>query len=167
MRSTLLILCLSGGALAFGQAGPSFPFSVSPVPSGQAIQTAAPGWNFSKMPQWPRWDPSLNSRSQTVFRPGPQPTVQLSGASIDPQIVRHPTAKDLGTLPPGTQVAQNLYPGLVFQPIAGGRRCPPSSGPLATTWPLLKLETIPITWPAFKAEPAVAGSALAAAEPAR
>lgn len=168
MRATLLILILSGGAQALGQTRPSIPFSAGPVTAGQATQTPAPGWDFSTMPRWPRWDPALTSlRTETVLQPGPKSTIPLGDASIDPRMVHHPSRKDIGTLPPGTQVAQNLFPGLVFQPIAGGQRCAPSGGPLATTWPRLKVEPIPITWPSLKTEPAEVGSALAAAGPAR
>lgn len=148
MRSTLLILILSGGALAFGQAGPSFRFS-----SGQPIQTSAPGRDFGTMPRWPRWDPALTSlRTETVLLPGPKSTIPLGDASIDPRMVHHPSRKDIGTLPPGTQVAQNLFPGLVFQPIEAPR-CAPLAGPLATTWPRLQVEHIPTEWPRLKMGP--------------
>jgi len=158
MRCGLLILCLSGGTLGLGQAGPA----ASLTPFGQAPSPwTAQSRDFGKLPEW-RWDPSLSSlRPQTVLLPPPKTaTVPLGDASIDPRILRHPAANDLGTQPPGTQVAQNLFPGLKFQPI-DGPQCPQQPGaaqaePLPTTWPKLKVQRIPTDWPRLKMEP-VAG----------
>ena len=153
MRSTLLFLLFSAGsAAALGQAGP-----VTPEQSQQALSpwnapgTQLQGREFSK---WPRWDPALNSQSRTVLLP-PLPAgarARLGDAGLDPKFIRHPSTRDLGVQPPGTQVAQNLFPGLVFQPI--DQECAPSAaGPLATTWPGLKVERITTEWPRLKMGP--------------
>ena len=149
MRCALFTLLLSAGTLAFGQAGPAAPLA----PFGQAPSPwAALNRDFGRMtPQ--QWNGLGSLHSRTVLVPPPkQAVVPLGDASIDPQIVRHPSAQDLGTPPPGTQVAQNLFPGLTFQPI-DGQLCAPKDGLLSTTWPKLEVRRIPITWPNLKMEP--------------
>jgi hypothetical protein len=155
MRCSLSILILSAGTLAFGQTGPSFPFS-----SGQPSQSLspwngqeiAPGPDFTKTPEW-RWNPALSTLgTRMVLLPPPKSiTVPLGDAAIDPQILRRPSPRDLGVQPPGTQIAQNLFPGLKFQPVDGQLSAQesfsPHTGPLPATWPQLNVHRIPTDWP--------------------
>src|SRR5579863_6044710 len=86
MRCSLSILILSAGTLAFGQTGPSFPFS-----SGQPSQSLspwngqeiAPGPDFTKTPEW-RWNPALSTLgTRMVLLPPPKSiTVPLGDAAI-------------------------------------------------------------------------------------
>ena len=167
MRSTLLFLLFSAGSAAsFGQAGPLTTEQSQQAPSPwNAPGTQLQGRDFS---QWPLWDPTLNSQSRTMLLP-PQAGAgaRLGDANLDPKFIRRPSARDLGVQPPGTQVAQNLFPGLVFQPIDGGRCGPPAAGPLATTWPRLKVERIPTEWPGLKMGPAARNSAPVTGVPGR
>ena len=165
MRCALFTMLLSAGTLGFGQAGPAAPLT----PFGQAPspQQTWQGHDFGRLPTW-HWDPSLSTlhSSTVVLPPSKQTIVPLGDASIDPQIVRHPSLKNLGTLPPGTQVAQNLFPGLTFQPIEN-ERCAPPSGLLSTMWPALEVKRIPTRWPKLKMEPVDGlGQASLAADPA-
>jgi hypothetical protein len=85
----------------------------------------------------------------------------LGDAEIDPRIIVHPPQSRIGDQPSGTQIAQNLYPGLTFQRIDGplGGEQPRASKPdrLSTTWRNLEVKRIPTQWPKFKMEP-VAGA---------
>jgi hypothetical protein len=164
MRCALFMMFLSAGTLGFGQAGPAAP----PTPFGQepSPQQTWQGHDFGRLPTW-HWDPSLSTlrSSKVVLPPSKQAIVPLGDASVDPQIVRHPSQRSLGTLLPGTQVAQNLFPGLTFQPIED-QRCAPASGPLSTIWPQLEMKQIPITWQNLKMEPVDGlGQAASAAVP--
>lgn len=170
MRTAILLFSLCAGlawpgAAAFGQSAPSEllnPKSPSPNPLSQSFWTERghefgnlpPGSTATKAPPW------------TVVRPAPAPRAPLGNALIDPRMILHPTARDLGTLPPGTVVAQNLYPGLKFQPI-DAEKCGPKSGLLSTTWPRLKVEPIPITWPNAKMKPVGSDAGPAASSTAR
>jgi hypothetical protein len=164
MRYALLVLFLTAATLGFGQTGPASPFSF-----GQPIQAPLPGVsqdrNFGKAPQWD----ALRALPQTFIEiVPPKPSVLLGDARIDPKIVRHPSQQNLGTQPLGTELAQNLYPGLRFQPIQepmiGEPLREPSSGPLSITWPRLKVHEIPTQWPALKMEP-VGGALKGEADP--
>ncbi len=154
MRYALLVLFLTAGTLGFGQTGPTSPFSF-----GQPIQAPLSGAsqdrNFGKAP--PQWD-ALRALPQTLIEIAPPKSgVLLGDARIDPKIVRHPSQQNLGTQPLGTELAQNLYPGLRFQPIQeprmGEALREPGSGPLSITWPKLTVHEIPTQWPALKMEP--------------
>jgi hypothetical protein len=150
MRIAILLFSLCAGSawpgsVAFGQSAPSE--SISPNPPGQSFWTQL-GHEFDKLPparaaKAPPW---------AATRPAPAPRLPLGNASIDPKMILHPTARDLGTQPPGTLVAQNLYPGLKFQPI-DVQQCAPKGGPLSITWPKLRIEEIPIFWPDVQVQP--------------
>jgi hypothetical protein len=66
---------------------------------------------------------------------------------IDPQMVVHPPQGSVGVQPPGTQVAQNLYPGLHLMPI---EQLKLKGEPIPITFPNAKVEKIPTTWPGYK-----------------
>jgi len=76
--------------------------------------------------------------------PGPLALGRGSDAQIDPKIVVHPPQSSLGEQPPGTLVAQNLYPGLQLLPIEESKS---KAEPIPTTWPNRKIEQIPTVWP--------------------
>jgi hypothetical protein len=164
MRCTLFPLFLFAGTFALGQASPAAPFPSEPLGQARTPWTV-PGGDWSKLP--PRWNPGLAPQPTTVFEAPPAgPLARLGDSSIDPQMILHPTAKDLGAQPAGTLVAQNLYPGLRYLPI-DTEQCAPNGGPLSTTWPKLKAEPIPITWPKFKMEPTAKNPATALSWPKR
>jgi hypothetical protein len=143
---------IMSGSAAFGQSVPSD--LLNPNPPGQSFWSAQ-ARDFGKLP--PGWSGAAKAPLWTVIRPAPayppdSHRARMSDASIDPQMILRPTARDLGTQPPGTLVAQNLYPGLTFQPIEA-QPCVPKGGLLSTTWPKLKIEEIPVFWPHLKTEP--------------
>jgi len=78
-------------------------------------------------------------------------------ARIDSQMIVHPPQSRIGTLPPGTPVARNLYPGLVFQPIGASKL---KALPIPTRWPELKVEGIPTVWPKCVVKPAESGATI-------
>jgi hypothetical protein len=59
----------------------------------------------------------------------------------------HPPQSSVAVQTPGTQIAQNLYPGLTLMPIdqwkGNGQQIP-------ITWPNLKVQNIPTSWPKFE-----------------
>ncbi|MGO9438000.1 MAG: hypothetical protein ACLPH3_06515 [Terracidiphilus sp.] len=151
MRITVLALFLSAGSTAFGQLGPAGPLNPNP-PGRLPSPWTAQGRDFGKMTP-PQWEGLGALHSRTVLLPPPkQAVVPLGDAQIDPKIIHHPSPRNLGTQPAGTQIAQNLYPGLTLQPI-DEPQCAPNAGPRSTTWPELKIEKIPTVWPKFKLEP--------------
>ena len=150
MRLSVLVLFLSPVSPIFAQSNPSIPFTAPPNSSPWSMQER----DFSKLPPNFRFMPGLAlSRPQSILAlpqvPQPNPLV---GMQLDPQIVVHPPQLRLGSLPPGTQVAQNLYPGLVFQPI-DHQRCRPEVAQLSTVWPDLKVQRIPTEWLKVKIAP--------------
>jgi len=153
MRCALFVLFLSAGTVGFGQAGAVPPFS-----SGQPVQIPLPGSQASEFGQAPwQWN-ALRAVPPSIVEIFPKkPNVLLGDASIDPKIVRHPSQQNLGTPPQGTEIAQNLFPGLKFQPIDSQMiERPPSMRsiePLSITWPKLKVHEIPTDWPKLKTEP--------------
>ena len=161
MRCTLFALFLSAGTLALGQAGPASPltpFVQEPlIPFGQAPSLwSTLNHNFGRMtPQ--QWEGLQGLHSWTVLLPPPKTVAPLGDASMDARMIRRPSGQNLGMQPPGTQVAQNLFPGLKFQPI-DDPLCPQQPGasqaePLSTTWPKLEVKRIPTDWPTLRMEP--------------
>lgn len=166
MRCTLLALLLSTGTLAFGQAATVPPEQSDLTPSPWAKlnrefdgMTAQKWKDLGALPSW-----------SVLLPPPKQAVARLGDDALDPQMVHHPSPKNLGTRPPGTQVAQSLFPGLAFQPIDQapnvGTLCAPAFGPLSTKWPMLNVQRIPTDWPKLKMEPVVAsGEAFSSAIP--
>jgi hypothetical protein len=91
-------------------------------------------------------------------------SLRLGSAQIDPQMVVHPPQTSMGVQPPGTQVAQNLYPGLLLMPIDGSKT---KIEPIPTVFPTMKMEKIPTTWTEFKVSPIQSGSAVKSQMPAK
>jgi hypothetical protein len=152
MRIAILAAFLFAGTTTFGQSSPVGPLNPDHSGSPPSPWTAQ-SRDFSKLP--PDWPATLNMPHWTVMEPlPPAPRVPLGDASIDPKIVAHPPHSRVGMQPPGAQIAQNLYPGLTFQPI--GQLYGPGARPLSTVWPNLHIKDIPTVWPKFKIEPILA-----------
>jgi len=151
MRSGILVLLLCAGAAAFGQSNAAAP------PSPQSFKLTPPAitqltLNFSS----PHKDlPIANAQLWKSFANSRQVTMpRKADAQIDPGIIIHPPKSSIGAQPPGTPIAQNLYPGLKLLPVD-------ESGKLEDIpikWPNLNLQNIPITWPKYKIVP-VSGDA--------
>lgn len=154
MRLTILGLFLSFSPVAFCQTAMPAPANLQQRPlTPPAIILIQPGRDFTRLP------PNLTITSiqpLTILTPFDVGLPRLgSHAQIDPQIVVHPPQSSLGEQPPGTQIAQNLYPGLQMLPIEESKI---KSQPLSTTWPSLKVQQIPITWPKCEIKPVESGA---------
>lgn len=79
--------------------------------------------------------------------------------ATDSAMVVHPPQTSIGVQPPGTTVAQNLYPGLELMPIGQSKV---KVEPIPTTWPGMKMEPIPRTLPAYTVVPIQRGKTGAA-----
>lgn len=148
MRTLGLVILLSVRSLAFGQGNSPAPFNPDNLGNSPSPWTS-PRQEF-KLP--PNWDPLRVPAPETVLLSPPRSISRLGDVSIDPKIVVHPSPQNLGVQPPSTLVAKNLYPGLKFQLIEG-QPDTPSTKPLPTRWPRLKLEPIPTEWPSLKMTP--------------
>jgi hypothetical protein len=135
MRIVVLTLFFLAGETAFGQSGPVGPLNPNP-PGGLPSPWTAQGRDFGKLP--PGWTATLNTPPWTVIRPAPTTLKPPGNAQIDPKIIVHPAQSRIGDQPPGTQIAQNQFPGLELLPIE---------------WPQLKIKPIPTVWPKLKLEP--------------
>jgi hypothetical protein len=143
MRFGILALILVSWSSAFCQSIFSAPFNSGE--QGKIPPTwTPPGMNFSAGPQPWRLE-GMQPFVGTMQMP-PRPLRALGNAHIDPQFVLHPEQKCIGVQPPGTLVAQNLYPELTLLPIGSQA----NARPLATLWPKLKIEPIPTVWPNLK-----------------
>jgi hypothetical protein len=149
MRLTTLAVFLSSGTAALCQL--AAPNSSNPeqhwlTAPGLAVPgLAEPGRDFTKIP--PRWHFDF---AVPISRPAPGALHQRDDAQIDPKIIVHPPESSVGEQPPGTQLAQNLYPGLSMLPIQESQA---KGQPIPTTWPNLKVHNIPVVWPKFEIKP--------------
>ena len=80
--------------------------------------------------------------------------LRMPDAPADPKMIVHPPQGSIGAQPRGTQVAQNLYPGLQFMPI---EKSTSKMVPIPTTFPNMKMEKITTTWSQYKALPVQSG----------
>lgn len=132
MRLMTLALFVSAAATAFCQS--SAPAPINPDTLGQLPPGfTQPRVDFSKLP--PNWNLVIVKPRETLVLPRILTVQVLSSAAIDPKIIVHPPQSSLGVQPPGTLVAQNLYPNLQLLPI---------------DWPKAKIEQIPTQWPNYK-----------------
>ncbi len=137
MRIVIRALFFFAGATAFGQSGPFGP--LNPNPSGNLPSPwTAQGRDFGKLP--PGWPATMNMTEWTAILPAPTTLKPFGDAQIDPKIVAHPAQSRLGDQPPGTQIAQNQFPGLELLPIQWPNA---RIKPIPTVWPNLKMESIP------------------------
>jgi hypothetical protein len=141
MRLKILALLLSAGTAALCQT--ATPAAVNPEQHWlTAPGMSQPGFDITRPPQ--DWHFNSSLPRNTIILPGPGAPFRGSEAQIDPMIVLHPPQASLGAQPPGTQIAQNLYPGLLLMPVAESKL---KAEPIPTTWPNLKVQQIPIVWP--------------------
>ena len=135
MRIVIRALFFFAGATAFGQSGPFGP--LNPNPSGNLPSPwTAQGRDFGKLP--PGWPATMNLAEWTAILPAPKTLKPFGDAQVDPKIAVHPAQSRLGDQPPGTQIAQNQFPGLELLPIQ---------------WPNARIKPIPTVWPNLKMEP--------------
>jgi hypothetical protein len=134
MKCVLVGVVLSTGVMAFAQGA-----SPAPMNPGTSAWTARTQHLDRLPPQWQISSAPLARRIGIPWKP-------LGGAEIDPEIIVRPAQRDLGAQPAGTLMAENLYPGLRFQPIELPR-CSPAVEPLSTLWPKLAIKQIPVDWP--------------------
>jgi hypothetical protein len=156
MRFTILALFLSTGTAAFCQ-------SAAPAPANPEKQwlmlpgTTQPARDFGKLPQ--DWHFTGIAPMKTMILRDqlavPNGSDAQSRSQIDPKFIVHPPQSSLGAQPPGTLVAQNLYPGLQLLPI---EELKTKGEPIPTTWPNLKIEQIPIVWPKAELLPVDSGA---------
>jgi hypothetical protein len=135
MRIVILALFIIAGAIAFAQSGPVGPLSPNHS-DGLPSTGTAQSRDFGKLP--PGWQMTSIPPLGKTWVVTPKPLVPLGDAQIDPKIIVHPPQSLIGVQPPGTQIAQNQFPGLKLLPIQ---------------WPNLKIEPIPTIWPNLKLEP--------------
>lgn len=133
MRLCVFALLLCAGPVAFSQSAPSNPDRFRKFP----LRCNMPGRDLNKLPG--QWSSLRTMPFGRMHLPSPKPAARLDDAAIDPKIIVHPTAQNIGTQPPGALVAQNLYPELRFQPIDESK---PRPRPLAIVWPQLKMELV-------------------------
>jgi hypothetical protein len=127
--------CGSESLLSFSLSGPRL--SDNRVQRGSLPSPwTAQGRDFGKMT--PGWPATMHTPEWIVIRPAPTTLKPFGDAKIDPMIIVHPSRTRIGDQPPGTQIAQNQFPGLKLLPIE---------------WPQLKIKPIPTVWPNLKMEP--------------
>jgi len=151
MRLAIFALLLFSGTVAFCQS--AVPAPVNPgqhwlTPPG----TAQPGRDFTTPP--PDWHFYGVVPPRTLILPNAGPLRPRGDARIDPKMIVHPPPSSLGEQPPGTMVAQNLYPGLQLLPIEGAK-----ARAIPTIWPNLKVQQIPTAWPKCAIKPVEIGAA--------
>jgi hypothetical protein len=100
-----------------------------------------PVWEINQLPSG--WNMNNTAPVRVLIQPRAGAAQHWNDARIDPRIIVHPPSSSVGTLPPGTLVAKNLYPDLRFQPVQ---------------WPNLKFQRIPTQWPRFEIVPTVSGT---------
>lgn len=93
--------------------------------------------------------------------PAPAAPYQRDNVQIDPNIIVHPPQPSLGEQAPGTQIAQNLYPGLVLLPIDESKA---KLQQIPITWRNLNVQNIPIVWPRLEIKQVENGAAKKPAE---
>jgi hypothetical protein len=159
MRITILVLFLSTGATALCQsAAPASPNAEKQwliLPG-----TAPPVRDFGKLPHdWHFTSIAPMQTTKTLVLPNQLGVQSGSGpqsrSQIDPKIIVHPPQLSIGEQPPGTQIAETLYPGLQLLPIEESKA---KTEPIPTMWPNMKMEQIPIVWPKAELLPIESGS---------
>lgn len=150
MRFSVPVLFLCCISRAFAQSDPAVPFTAPPNSSPWSTQER----DFGKLPPDWRFTPEfvLPQPKAILALPKVRQHIPHFGAQSDPQIVVHPPEQRLGVQPPGIEMAQNLYPGLTFQPI-DDQRFRPEVAQLSTMWPDLKVQRIPTEWMKAKIAP--------------
>ncbi len=153
MRLRILALLLSSGTAACCQTA-----APSPANPQQHFLTppaiAQPGRDFGRLP--PNWHFDSAVPQKTILLRDAGAAGLGEPAEIDPKMIVRPPQSSLGEQPPGTQLAQNLYPGLQLLPIEESKA---KAEPIQITWPNLKVEQIPIVWPKLEIKAMESGAA--------
>jgi hypothetical protein len=157
MRMAVAAVLLGAGAPLFcqnaGTAPPSFENEKKDPPtvflSQKELSTGPPVWHVTR-----------DGLLKMNVPPGIG-MVRVPSAPTDPEMVVHPPQVSLGVQPPGTQVAQNLYPGLQLMPIEQPKM---KVEPIPTIFPNAKVEKIPTTWTQFTISPIQGGKVNSAAK---
>jgi hypothetical protein len=125
MRLTIFGLLFCAGTTAHAQANapsPAIPDRLWQTPPA----VTPPARDFSKLP--PGWHASAVVPPRILFQPGipglpkAETDRRLDDAEIDPKIIVHPPQSSIGVQPPGTPMAQNVYPNLQMLPIETATR---------------------------------------------
>jgi hypothetical protein len=166
LRIVTAFLCtgfLCAGMAAFGQSvapapARTEPHPTAPLPSaGQGFieQFLAPPANIP-LNQPPLIRPlELHAEKVAPQRKvilAPNGDVQIRDKQFDSRIIVRPPQSSLGEQPPGKEVAQNQYPGLMLLPIQESKAI---GLPIPTTWPNMKVENIPTHWQQNVIKPAM------------
>jgi len=135
MRVLVASLLLSAGVPLFCQSAGTLPAPDEYLPR-KALGKSSPAWHMTP-----------GESSKMMLPPGTG-SLKAGSAQIDPGMVVHPPPASIGVQPPGTLVAQNLYPGLKLMPIEQPK---PKGIPIPTTFANARMVEIPTTWPGYKA----------------
>jgi hypothetical protein len=161
MQFGVIALFLSAGTTALSQL--AAPNSAKPGPNQPAILLFQK--EFTKAPDS---QITLDGPAKLMIPPNLVPPssggLRREEAQSDPKMIVHPSPSSIGNQPPGTAVAQNLYPGLQLLPIEQAKA---KGGPIPTAWPNLAVKPIPIVWPKFEIELAESGTVAKTQAPAK
>jgi hypothetical protein len=153
MRTAVLCFALTAGTVAFAQSSPAKP--AEPF----KLELTPPSVNQSR-PDLQGFRADLHPSSKQLWKTftisGPRQLQRKDSAQIDPGMIVRPSQSSIGAQPPGTPIAQNLYPGLRLLPIEETQA---KLETLPTEWPNLELQNIPIKWPKFAIQLVNGGSA--------
>jgi hypothetical protein len=155
MRIAVAVLLICAGAPIFCQT--SGQTSVGPGESGtkspevfqlqNGVGKGSAAWQIVRLP--------------TLTLPPGAGEFRMPTTPADPKMIVRPPQASIGVQPPGTQVAQNLYPGLKFMPI---EQATVKVEPIPIVLPNAKMEKIPTTWTEFKMSPIQNGTDVPAAK---
>jgi hypothetical protein len=164
MRFGVVALFLSAGTTALSQlAAPAAVGAQKPGPTPPGILLLQK--EFTRAPDL---QITFGGPMKLVVPANPVPPssagLRRENSEMDPKMIAHPPSSSIGDQPPGTAMAQNLYPGLQLLPIEQAKA---KGEPIPTTWPNLKVKQIPIVWPKFEVKPAENGAAAKSQAPAK
>jgi hypothetical protein len=154
----MVVFCLVAGTTAFCQSVPPAGANTENL-----VNTSPTIFQFQKeIAKAPERQFTASAPLNIGLRP--DVGVLQGNAQIDPKIIVHPPPSSIGAQPPGTQMAQNLYPGLQWLPIGESHV---KERPIPTQWPKSALEAIPTEWHKFKISPAQDDAAAKPQPPAK
>jgi len=114
MRTAVLCLALTAGTVAFAQSNPAKPAEPFKLELTQPAFTQSAG-DLAKARVELH---GANTQLWNAFTiSGPRQLQRKDNAQIDPGMIVRPPTSSIGVEPPGTPIAQNLYPGLRLLPI--------------------------------------------------
>jgi len=114
MRTAVLCLALTAGTVAFAQSNPVKPAEPFKLELTQPAFTQAAGDSAKARVELH----GANTQLWKAFSiSGPRQLQRKDSAQIDPGMIIRLPQSSIGVQPPGTPIAQNLYPGLQLLPI--------------------------------------------------